>query len=45
MEVEGLASGTPQRRMAFVGRGKAKAQVEFSPCGKWNGVPCALTTS
>jgi hypothetical protein len=31
--------------MAFVGRGEAKAQVEFSACGKWNIVPCASTKS
>ena len=35
--------GSPQRRMAFVGRGEAKTQVEFSACGKWNIVACALT--
>ena len=35
--------GSPQRRMAFVGRGEAKAQVEFSACGKWNIVACAST--
>jgi hypothetical protein len=29
--------------MAFVGRGEAKAQAEFSACGKWNIVPCAST--
>jgi hypothetical protein len=28
-----------------VGRGEAKAQVEFSACGKWNDVPCASTKS
>ena len=37
--------GSPQRRMAFVGRGEAKAQVEFSACGKWNIVACASTRS
>ena len=36
-------TGTPQRRTAFVGRGEAKAQVEFSACGKWNIVTCAST--
>ena len=35
--------GSPQRRMAFVGRGEAKTQVEFSACGKWNIVACAST--
>jgi hypothetical protein len=37
--------GTLQRRIAFVGRGEAKTQVEFSACGKWNIVPCASTKS
>ena len=36
-------SGTPQRRMAFVGGGEAKIRVEFPACRKWNDVSCALT--
>ena len=35
--------GSPQRHTAFVGRGEAKAQVEFSACGKWNIVACVST--
>ena len=31
------------RKACFVGRGKAKAQLEFSACGKCNIVACALT--
>jgi hypothetical protein len=31
------------RKACFVGRGKAKAQVKFSACGKCNIVACALT--
>ena len=31
------------RKACFVGRGKAKAQVEFFACGKCNIVACALT--
>jgi hypothetical protein len=27
--------------MAFVGRGEAKIQAEFSACGKWSIVACA----
>ena len=30
-------------KACFVGRGKAKAQMEFSACGKRNVVACALT--
>ena len=30
-------------KACFVGRGEAKAQVEFSACGKCNIVTCALT--
>ena len=38
-----LKMGTPQRRMAFVGRGEAKTQAVFSACGKCSGVSCAST--
>ena len=38
-----LKMGTPQRRMAFVGRGEAKTQAVFSVCGKCSGVSCAST--
>ena len=31
------------RKACFVGRGKAKVQSEFSACGKWSIVACALT--
>ena len=35
--------GTPQRRMVFEGRGKAKTQLIFPACGKYRVVACALT--
>jgi hypothetical protein len=31
------------RKACFVGRGKAKIQSDFSACGKWSIVACALT--
>ena len=37
-------TGTPQRRMVFVGRGEAKIQPEFSACGKWSIGFCASTS-
>ena len=44
---EGSAAGGSAtwgpRKACFVGRGKAKAQLEFSACGKCNIVACALT--
>ena len=36
-------NGAPQRRMAFVGGGEAKTQVEFFACGKCSIVACAST--
>ncbi len=35
--------GSPQRRMAFVGRGEAKMLVEFPACRKWKSASCAST--
>jgi len=41
LPVAGLLGGP--RKACFAGRGKAKAQMEFSACGKCNIVACALT--